>query len=48
MIKINDTKHYSSCCGVVMPDYPADDRCPKCKEHTDGLTEDEMEAEEKR
>jgi len=38
--------YYSDCCHVLMPDYPDDDYCPKCKEHACGFTAEEIEAEE--
>lgn len=29
-----DTEQFSVCCGGRMPDYPDNDICPDCKEHT--------------
>ena len=39
-------KYYSVCCDEFMPDYPDNDFCPRCKEHTFGLTQEEIEAQE--
>ncbi len=33
----------SVCCGASSTDYPESDLCPECKEHTDFLTEKELE-----
>ena len=41
-----EEKYYSICCGVRIPDYPDNDFCPKCKDHTGAITEEEMEKEE--
>ena len=37
---------YSICCYAAMPDWPDNDCCPKCGEHTTGFTEEEIAKEE--
>ena len=43
---MKDQKYGSVCCGELMPDYPDSDFCPRCKEHTSGFTQEQIEAEE--
>ncbi len=38
--------YYSVCCHATMPHYPDNDFCPKCGEHTEGYTQEDIEREE--
>ncbi|KKK77892.1 hypothetical protein LCGC14_2849010 [marine sediment metagenome] len=38
--------YFSVCCYAAMPDWPDNDCCPKCGEHTTGFTEEEIAKEE--
>ena len=38
--------YYSVCCQATMPNYPDNDFCPKCGEHTSGFTQEDIDREE--
>ena len=42
---INYEKYYSICCGVLILDYPDSDFCPRCRNHTDVITEEQYKKE---
>jgi len=46
MREINNEIYYSVCCQANMPNYPDNDFCPKCGEHTTAFTQEEIDAEE--
>lgn len=39
--ELDFTENLSACCGVAMPNYPDNDLCYRCREHTSIMGDDE-------